>query len=290
MPPMRLRVLWGVLCLCASWPGAALATVRVVATIFPLADLVRQVGGDEVEVMTLLPPGASPHTFEPTPEQARQVATARLFVEVGAGLDAWAARLRAARTAPLTVVTATAGLSLLDGEHGEGGDPHVWLDPVLVRDHIVGAIVEGLAAAAPDRRAAFERGATQLRDTLTRLDAEVRAILTPAQRRSYVAFHAAWRYFGRRYDLTEVAVVESFPGKEPSAREIAALVDRARAAHAAALLVEPQFAPRTAEQIAREFGGRTVLADPIGGAQLPGRQSYADLMRYNAHAFVEALR
>src|SRR5512139_561685 len=146
MPAMRLRVLWGVLCLCAGWPAAAVAAVRVVATIFPLADVVRQVGGDEVEVVTLLPPGASPHTFEPTPEQARQVATARVFVDVGAGLDGWAARLRAARTEPLIVVTATAGVTLLDGDH-HGGDPHVWLDPVLVRDHVVGAIVEGLAAA-----------------------------------------------------------------------------------------------------------------------------------------------
>ena len=287
---MRLRVLWGVLCLYAGWPGGAAAAVRVVATIFPLADVVRQVGGDEVEVVTLLPPGASPHTFEPTPEQARQVAKARVFVDVGAGLDNWAARLRAARTEPLIIVTATAGLSLLDGDHGAGGDPHVWLDPVLMRDHIVGAIVDGLAAAAPDRRAAFERGAVQLRDALTQLDAEVRALLAPAQRRSYVAFHAAWRYFGHRYDLTEVAVVESFPGKEPSAREIAMLVERARAAHAAALLIEPQFAPRMAEQIAREFGGRTVLTDPIGGAQVPGRQSYVDLMRHNARAFAEALR
>jgi zinc transport system substrate-binding protein len=290
MPLMRWRLLWGVLCLCAGWPGAAAAAVPVVATIFPLADLVRQIGGDEVEVVTLLPPGASPHTFEPTPEQARQVAKARVFVDVGAGLDGWAARLRAARTEPLTVVTATAGVSLLDGDHGVGGDPHVWLDPLLVRDHIVAAIVDGLVAADPDHRAAFERGAAQLRDALTRLDAEVRALLAPAQRRSYVAFHAAWRYFGRRYDLTEVGVVESFPGKEPSAREIATLVDRARAAHAAALLVEPQFAPRMAEQIAREFGGRPILADPIGGAQVPGRQSYGDLMRYNARAFAEALQ
>jgi ABC-type Zn uptake system ZnuABC Zn-binding protein ZnuA len=271
----------------------AAGVVRVVATIFPVADIVRQVGKDAVDVVTLLPAGASPHTFEPTPAQIRAVAEAAVFVEVGAGLDAWAAKLRAAHTGPMIVVTLAAGVPLLGAVEGEdaghGGDPHIWLDPLLVRDHLVPAVVDGLSQADPGHAAAFRVAAGEFETALTQLDAEIRTTLAPATGRSYVAFHSAWRYFAKRYDLHEVAVVESFPGKEPSAQEIAALVQRARAAHVRAFLIEPQFSPRMAEQVAHEIGAQLVTVDPLGGPLLPDRQHYLDLMRYNLRAFAQAL-
>jgi zinc transport system substrate-binding protein len=147
-------ILWSTTCI-----APAHATVRVVATIFPLADMVRQVGKDAVEVVTLLPPGASPHTFEPTPAQIRELAHAAVFVQVGAGLDAWAAKLLAANPGTIRVVTIADGLTLIgnaeahgsdgDPHRGEphGGDPHVWLDPILVRDHAVPAITAALIQA-----------------------------------------------------------------------------------------------------------------------------------------------
>jgi zinc transport system substrate-binding protein len=282
------------LCAFWCWSTAAVADVRVVVTLFPLADLVRQVGGDAVQVATLLPPGASPHTFVPTPEQVRAVAQAAVFVEVGAGLDRWAEKLRAARGGPMTVVTLTAGVPLLNAarDHGEfhGGDPHVWLDPILVRDHCVPAILRALSQANPARQAAFEQGASDLTAALTRLDADIRGALAAVANRNYVAFHSAWRYFGKRYELHEVGVVESFPGKEPSAREVAALIEQARAAGVKVVLVEPQFNPRMAEQIAHDIGAHLAVLDPLGGPDLPGRTNYLELMRYNVQAFAKALR
>jgi zinc transport system substrate-binding protein len=271
----------------------AAAAVHVVATISPVADMVRQVGGDAVEVVTLLPAGASPHTFEPTPAQIRAVAEAAVFVEVGAGLDAWAAKLRAAHAGPMIVITLAAGVPLLGAAEGEGashgGDPHIWLDPVLVRDHLVPAIANGLSQADPGHAPAFRAAAAEFEAALTQLDTEIRTTLAPAVNRNYVGFHSAWQYFGRRYDLHQVAVVESFPGKEPSAQEIAALVQRARAAHVRALLIEPQFSPRMAERVAQEIGAQLVTVDEIGGPDLPDRQHYLDLMRYDLRAFAKAL-
>jgi zinc transport system substrate-binding protein len=294
----RMRRHWivaAVFASCTVGTTPAAATVPVVATIFPLADIVRQIGGEDVEVVTLLPAGASPHTFEPTPSQIRDVARARVFVRVGGGLDNWAAKLLDAHGGHVTVVTLTDGQKLLGNSDGRGGearglDPHVWLDPVLVRDHAVGVIVDALSQAAPERRAEFEARGAQFRDALTQLDAEIRATLSPLPHKSYVAFHSAWRYFGRRYGLDEVAVVEPFPGKEPSAQEIAAVVQKARAAHARMVLIEPQFNPQIAEQVAHEFGGRTVVVDPLGGPDVPGRNHYIDLMRYNLQTFAEALQ
>jgi len=296
MQRMSYRV---VLCALLCWSTAAAADVRVVATIFPVADLVRQIGHDAVEVTTLLPAGASPHTFEPAPEQVRAVAQAAVFVEVGAGLDTWAEKLRTARSGPLAVVTLATGLPLVQAapEHGDphggeqhGGDPHVWLDPILVRDHCVPAILRALIQADPGRQAVFQQGASDLAAALTRLDTDMRGALAAVTNRNYVAFHAAWRYFGKRYDLREVGVVESFPGKEPSAREVAALIEQARAAGVRAVLIEPQFTPRMAEQIAHDIGAHLAVVDPLGGPDLPGRGHYLDLMRYNVQAFVKALQ
>ncbi|MBI3782753.1 MAG: zinc ABC transporter substrate-binding protein, partial [Deltaproteobacteria bacterium] len=124
----------------------ALASLRVVATIHPLADLVAQIGGLEVSATTLLPAAANPHSFEPSPAQMRAVAQSALLVRVGAGLDNWADKLLDAATSKVIVVTVTDGMTLeaLADDHGEsehGGDPHVWLDPILVRDHIVPMIL-----------------------------------------------------------------------------------------------------------------------------------------------------
>ena len=291
----RMRCAWITASLCvwlAAWAVPAGATVKVVATIFPLTDMVRQIGKEHVEVTTLLPSSANPHTFEPTPAQIRAVAGARVFVCIGAGLDTWATKLLAARSGRITVVTVTDGLQLLGAEHGhdaQGGDPHVWVDPVLMRDHAVPAIAAALRQVDPEHQSVFEAAAIAFQSALTQLDADIRAAVAPLPHRDYIAFHSAWRYFGQRYDLHEVGVVEAFPGKEPSAREIAAIVERARAAHVRALLIEPQYNARMAQQIAGEFGGRTVLVDAMGGPDVAGRNHYIDFMRYNLRAFVEAL-
>lgn len=296
---MRWRGVLVVSCLLSASGAPARAVVRVAATIFPLADMVAEIGGDAVEATTLLPAGASPHTFEPTPAQMRAVAQAQVLVEIGAGLDTWVAKLRTARGGELKVVTITAGLQLVGAPERHagaasvqsgGGDPHVWLDPVLMRDHAAPAIAAALSQVDPGQRAVFEEGARRFQAALTRLDADIHAALDPLPHRQYVAFHSAWTYFDRRYRLEESGVVERFPGKEPSAQEIAALVQKARAAQVRAVVVEPQFTSRLAAQIASEFGARVVAVDPLGGPAIPGRNHYLDLMHYNAMVFAEALR
>ena len=292
MRPMCWRIVILALWWCST---VSAAEVPVVATIYPVADIVAQIGKNAVGVTTLLPAGASPHTFEPTPDQIRSLAQAALFVEIGAGLDTWAERIRAARSGSMKVVTLTTGLPLLGAAHGhagegEGGDPHVWLDPVIVRDHFVPAITAALSEIDPGHHALFQQNAAELRAALTQLDADIRAALAAAANRNYVAFHSAWRYFGQRYGLHEVAVIEAFPGKEPSAREVAGVVEQARAAKVRVMLVEPQFSPRMAEQIAHEIGATTAVVDPLGNPQQPGRDHYIDLMRYNLQQFARALR
>ncbi len=279
--------------LCAAAAAAAAEPpVRVVASLYPLALLVRELGGERAVVDVLVPPGASPHTFEPVPGDLARVAGADLFVSVGGGLDDWTREFLAAAPPSLARVTLADVVAASPAGASPGaveGGPHVWLDPLLVRDAIAPALTRALAERDPAGAERYRALARDFERRLTALDAELREILSAAPRREYVAFHAAWRYFAGRYGLREVAVVEAFPGEEPTPRRLAELVDAARRAGVRAILVEPQLHPRVASVLAAEFGGVTVTVDPLGTPDDPERARYEDLMRFDARAFAAAL-
>ncbi len=286
--------------LAAAPAAAAHPPIPVVATIVPLGMLVRELGGERVAVTVLVPPGASPHTFEPQPSDLTRLADAQLLVEVGGHFDAWIARLRQAasnRTPVLTILTLP-GLEPLPAETAPPDarpaapasaiDPHVWLDPLCVRDVIAPALAARLADLDEPARAFYAAQLASFRSRLTELDREIRAQLA-GPRRSYVAFHPAWRYFGARYELDEIGVVERWAGEGPTPRELASLVTAAEEARIPAILIEPQLDPRVARTLAREFGATVVLVDPNGDPADPERARYLDLMRWNARAFARAL-
>jgi len=281
--------------------GRGPEALQVASTIFPLADIAREIGGERVAVSTLLPPGASPHTFEPTPEQVRCIATAKVFITVGPGLDDWAARLGAGgsedrvdlavlETIPDSTLIAEDESSHAGHSHHSGVNPHVWLDPVLVRDYIAPAITRALTEASPENEAYFAGRLKEYQSALSDLDESFRAAVGALEDRRFISVHAAWTYLARRYGLEQIAVVEAFPGKEPSARWIAGIVDTARNAGVSAIMAEPQLSTQTAEVIAAEFGGRVVIMDPLGGPGLPQRDSYLALMRHNLETLVRGLR
>jgi ABC-type Zn uptake system ZnuABC Zn-binding protein ZnuA len=276
----------------------------VAVSIHPLALLVAGVGGAAVEVRTLLPPGASPHGFEATPSQIRALAGARLLITVGAGLDPWADRMYTAVGGSARVALAEGGPLLsaqpdrvhrpdLSGHgndaHAGPGDPHVWLDPVWVRDHALPALEQALAEADPEHAVEFQAGAEAFAERLSALDLSLADELAPVRGTPFIAFHGAWTYFAARYGLEQVAVVEPLPGREPSARWMAEVIRAARDSGARAVLIEPQFSPRPAQTVAAQFGGRVVTVDPMGDPSTPHGATYEALMEFNAHAFRKGL-
>jgi zinc transport system substrate-binding protein len=260
----------------------------VVASILPLADFVRQVGGDRVSVETLVPPGASPHTYELTPAQLRAVSQGRVLVLNGIGLEYWAdGMISAAENPDLIVVTTSDGLDILAGEVRESsGNPHVWLSP-LNAIHQVEAIRDALVQADPAGADAYRDNADRYIAELWALDREIRQAVGAFSSREFIAFHAAWVYFARDYGLEQAAVVESRPGQEPSPEEIAAIVETARRIGARAIFAEPQFSAKAAEVIAEESGARVLFLNPLG---LPPDYRYLDLMRYNLAEISRALQ
>jgi zinc transport system substrate-binding protein len=262
-----------------------------VVSIFPVGDLAARLAGDAVAIEVLLPPGASPATFEVTPRQLRTLSTASLFIMVGGGLDEWVARLPATSGGDPTVVRLTEGLSLLHGEEHEeaSGNPHIWLDPILVRDEVLPRLERALAAIAPDSSAAIASRRTAMADSLSALHDQIRGALEPLERRSFIATHPAWSYFARRYDLREVGVVHSHPGEEPSSREVAGLLELAREAEVHCVFTEPQLGEVAAQALASELSLPTCVLDPLGGPGLEERDGYLELLRFNTEQFVQGL-
>lgn len=261
----------------------------MVASIFPVADLARFMAGDAVRVTVLLPAGASPATFELTPGQVRALRSASLYVDVGAGLDAWVGEPFPDGAGPVRL-TITDGLQLdAAGDQGNDGNPHVWLDPVLVRDHVLPRLADALVEVAPDARERILAGRTALADSLTSLEREIRRALAPLRSRAFLASHPAWTYFARRFQLEELGTVHAGGGSEPSPKALAGLIERARAAGVDVVFAEPQMGETAALALAEELGARVLVLDPLGGEGVAGREGYLRLLRYNAARLAEGL-
>ena len=266
------------------------APVYAVSTIFPVGDILANLGGDDIAVLTLLPPGASPHTYEPPADQVRAISSADLFVYVGAGLDNWALKLASAAQSPPLIIELSSSLELKDSNyHRESPDPHFWLDPILVRDMICPLLAEKLICLFPEKEGEFLSNLNSYQDKLTRLDQEIRTVTDTFSQRKFISMHSAWKYFARRYNLQEIEAVTASPGQEPSAGWITDVIEIMVENEVGTILAEPQFPINLAERIAEETGGQVLVIDPLGGEGLPGRETYLELMRFNLDIFKQAL-
>ncbi len=271
--------------------------MEAVATIFPLADMAGRIGGEKVTVTCLLPAGASPHTFEPTTEQVRKSSQADLLLYIGGGLDDWAVKMTAAsgRRTILSLFEAAQELGWSPGQElyeisqsGEILNPHLWLDPLVVRDYLCPALAEAMVEADPENEALYRTNLAAYQRELNALDGEIRTSLAALPDKGFISVHAAWEYFAARYRLEQAAVITDFPGQEPSAAWISGLIDLCRKHEVRVVAAEPQLSIAVAELIAHEIDGRVVMLDPLGGEGVPQRDSYLDLMRYNTAVLKDA--
>lgn len=289
MRAVRLKVLGlGLLLACLLCPpaSAAAAPLRVIATISTFDSLVRAVGGDHVVVANLVPVGASPEDYQPTPADIERLHRADLVIENGAGLEAWLGRtIDAAKNSHLQIVVCTRGLPIKDG------NPHLWMDPVLA-ERYVDAIRDGLVAADPRDRADFERRAAAERKRLAALRTEIAARIAtiPPQSRAMIVFHNAWQYYGDRFGLRIVGAIELSPGQEPNPQQISALIVLAKRYHVRAVFGEPEYSPKLVQTLAESAGITTIenlYDDSIGTNPLV--HDYASLLRYDTEVIVKAL-
>ncbi|MES2209670.1 MAG: metal ABC transporter substrate-binding protein [Chloroflexota bacterium] len=296
-----LPVLLVVAAACAGRPAGAPGptsadggTIAVVTTSTVFADLVRNVGGSRVTVTSLVPAGTVVETYQAKPDDLRALAAADLIVMNGLGLDDWLQSTIAAASTGVPIVRLAEGLpgvELLPGEEPGTQNPHLWLDVAYARGYVA-RIGAALTAVDPGNAAVYAAGTAAYDGRLADLDAWVRAQVgtIPAADRKMVMFHAAFPYFARAYGLTIVGVAVQAPGQDPSAGEIAALVESIRASGVKALFSENQFPTALVDQLARETG-TTVVAnlynDSLGADPVT---SYEALIRWDVEQIVGALR
>jgi ABC-type Zn uptake system ZnuABC Zn-binding protein ZnuA len=277
----------------AGSPGSG-GPVRVVATTTVFADFVRQVGGDRVIVDSLVPKGGDVHTFDPTPSAIVRLSNARLVVMNGLGLDDWMTRMVSNAASSATVIRLGEkldGVTYLQGETAGTTNPHLWLN-VAYAERYVTRIADALEAADPTDAGTFTANAAAYQARLATLDASVRTEIAtiPEAARKLVSFHDAFPYFAAAYGLTIVGVVVSAPGQDPSAAQVAALVEAIRAAGVKAVFSEAQFSPSLVATIATEAGATVesnLYDDTLGD---PPVDSYEGLIRWDTDKVVAALR
>ena len=254
--------------------AAPFHTPLVVASFFPLYDFSQQVGGADFRVVCLVPPGADPHEIEATPDAARSVADADLVLLLGLGMDGWVEKLALAEHKTHVVhlgeglamhKMGKALLSELADEstrvNPEEIDPHVWLDPVLAQE-IVQRISTALVEIAPANRTEIEARRDAYLGELHKLDQEYMDAAAHFKQHEVVTFHGAFGYLFARYGLQVAGVIEEFPGKEPSAEYLRALVDTMRKLKQRVIFAEPGLSDQAAKIIAEEVGGRVERLDP----------------------------
>lgn len=285
---------------CRSSTAPSGAKIKVVSTIYPIASLIQRVGGDKVEVVTLLPPGVSPHTFEPRAQDVKAFTDAKLFFAVGAGLDFWAQKLVTASAPNLLLVDLSQDLPLLEEakEHEEHGrketagknfNPHYWLDPLLAQK-LAEKIAQNLSQTDPQNQNHYRERLNKTRQDLAALHQEIQALTRQFTIREFISFHAGWTYFARRYNLKEAGVIETSPGKEPTAKELAAIIATAKKAKVRAIFAEPQFSPKAAEAIAQECRVQVLFLDYLGGPGIKEREDYFSILRYNIKVMSQAMK
>ena len=269
----RLLPITAVLFLAAiGWTSnthAATSAVKtqIFVTVPPQAYLVERIGGDAVEVHTLVDKGQDPHTFEPTPRQAASLAGASLFFTVDIPFEKQLAAKVAASNRNLRIVDSAKGivrLPLTESDHheahGNEADPHLWLDTDNLRimaDNMAAA----MKGAMPERKDALQKNLALLQRDISELDKRLAATLTPHRGKTFYVFHPAFGYFAKAYGLKQKAVEVS--GKSPAPRQLSALIRQAREDRVHTIFVQPQFDSKSAATVAKAISGSVVPIDPL---------------------------
>ena len=278
-------------------PIQAQQKLKAVASMSIIGDLVKNVGGDRVDVETLVGPNSDSHVFSPSPAHAKTLAAARVVFVNGLGLEGWLTRLVKASGTRAATVTVTAGVAprkaeASGGHHHHATDPHAWQSVANVKLY-VGNIRNGLKAADPAGASAYDANAQAYLEKLDTLEREVKAAIEkiPADRRKVITTHDAFGYFGAAYGVQFIAPLGVSADAEPSAKDVARIIAQVKRQKIPAVFMENISDPRMMQQIARETGakiGGTLYSDALSDAGGPAA-TYIDMMRNNIRELAKAL-
>jgi len=278
-------------------PAFAQDKLKAVATFSIIADFVKNVGGDRVDVTTLVPVNGDAHVYAPTPADAKKLADAQIVFTNGLGFEGWIARLVKSSATKASIVVATNGIKPLkatdDHGHGHGhSDPHAWQSVANVKIYVAN-IRDALVAKDPAGKAAYEANAAAYLGKLDQLDQQVRAEMSrvPAERRRIITTHDAFGYFRAAYGVEFIAPQGVSTDSEASARDVARIITQIRKQKIPAVFLENVSDPRLLKRIADETGakvGGTLYSDALTGEK-GDAPTYIDLIKHNIRTLSTAL-
>ncbi|MDH3349285.1 MAG: zinc ABC transporter substrate-binding protein [Desulfobulbaceae bacterium] len=269
--------------------GAEQERLSVFVSILPEVYFVNKIGGDRVSVHALVRPGQSPATYGPTPKQMALLAKAHVYFRIGVGFEnSLVSKLRRTNE-KLVIVDLRDGISLLEMEqhganvedghnHEEELDPHVWLDPMLVKLQAE-VIKNTLSEFDPSNSTFYETNYKVFVEQLNKLDRQLRQTMAPLVGRTIYVFHPAYGYFCHAYGLKQKSV--TINGKEPGAKHLVSLIKSARSEGVKVIFVQPQFSRKAARSIARAIDGVVVALDPLAKDYLENMESMAVRIRHS---------
>ncbi len=273
-------------------PQVEQAEAQIAATIFPLYDIAQNIAPADIKVALIVPPGASPHTFEPKPSSVSQLQNTKIIFAIGHGLDDWTQTIAGSVNAPVILVDKNINLRPsavthdhdADDHHGDELDPHYWLSITNVKI-IATNMAHEMKISFPDKKHEIE---TNLQNYLHQLDAadiQIRENLSTLTNRQIITLHDAWYYFAAEYDLTIVGTFEPTAGREPTPQYLIELMQAIEKSGTKTLYSEPQLSISGLESFITDNNLSLAVLDPIGG--LAPKDTFINLMLYNAETIAQ---
>jgi zinc/manganese transport system substrate-binding protein len=286
----RLPWLVGLVLIAAVFPLRAQSRLEVVASFSIIGDFVKNVGGDRVNVTTLVGPNGDVHVYAPAPADAKKIADAKLLVINGLGLEGWLPRLLQSSGGKAPITVATNGIAPL--RLGSDADPHAWQSVANAKIYVAN-ISDALVAADPGDAEAFRANAARYAAELDALEREVRAAVEqiPPAHRKVISTHDAFGYFAAGYGIDFIAPSGVSTEAEPSARDVAKIISQIKSAKIPAVFLENFGDPRLVSRIAAETGakvGGTLFSDALTDEKGPC-PTYIEMVRHNIRTLTSAL-
>ncbi|MFH1943387.1 MAG: zinc ABC transporter substrate-binding protein [bacterium] len=268
---------------------------QITVSILPQKYFVEKIAGNRFDVNVMIPPGHSPHVYEPTPQQMRSLSRSILYFRIGyiPFEKSWMDKIRAANE-DMKIVDTSAGVDLIAGGHvheeegeyeeeshdGEGIDPHIWLSPRAVRVQVM-HISEAVIALDPENQMQYRENTERFLEEIDALDLRIALLYENIHKKKFLVYHSAWSYFARDYGLVQVPI--EIGGKNPNPSDLKHVIDTAKEENIRTVFVQKQSDTRSAEAVASEIGARVVRIDPLA-------YDWLENLEQAAHTFQEALK
>ena len=263
--------------------------IKVSASIIPIADFAKKIGGDFIEVNIVIPPGANPHIFEPSPEQLVNFSDSDIFIFLGSGFEFWKDKfISSSGNRDMKLVELSKDEELLDEheEHGHAKNPHIWISPSKSLKFIP-IIEKSLSEIDPKHASEYKKNAEIFKEKILKLDKECKEKIANFKNKKFLSQHASWSYFANDYGLEEVGNIEKFPGREATTAEIEELIKTAKSYQVNVIFTDAQFSEKAAKAVAESGNLKIVPLDILGNTN---NISYIDMMNNNLEKISEVMK